>query len=160
MPNENNVITLLQSLLAQGPIKIILSQPISKQQIHQKMIFHKMNDFYQVEKFSKTQVFHENLLQDEAFAYVSTFFPLEYSQLNSWTAHEQLQIKISKKGKPLIHRSPNTKPLEAKTIHNRQKNYILQEGTPIAPLVDMAYLPPKERLLLPCIINLGRLTAF
>ena len=58
-------------------------------------------------------------------------------QMNAWTDIHEYQIKISKKGKALVNRTRAVAKPASEESHNRQKNYLLKEGTVIPPLVDM-----------------------
>ena len=87
------------------------------------------------------QVFHKNLEKDESIKEIldemgSNFMQLEIDHFTQFTT-----VLISKKGKQTIKcrkkigQSDSTKEIELS--HNRVKNYILKEGTPIPFLIDL-----------------------
>ena len=61
---------------------------------------------------------------------------MAYLQINAWTADTEHIILISKKGKVSYKRKLSLNDA-VKTNHNRKKNYIIEEGENVPPLVDM-----------------------
>lgn len=56
-------------------------------------------------------------------------------------------MKISKKGKVLLNRRKQEGAAAAPAAHNKEKNYILKEGTIIPPLVDLGIFTPDGRVV-------------
>lgn len=129
------------------PVKIVLSLPANKNEDFQKIVFTKYKDLYQIEQFTATQAFQKSISVNEGLSTVQSFFPEQFSQINLWNSKEEIQIKVSKKGKFLSHRKALPAPVEEKQRHNRQKNYLLPSGTPIAPLIDMGIFTAQGRVV-------------
>ncbi|MDE6761524.1 MAG: SAM-dependent methyltransferase [Lachnospiraceae bacterium] len=124
----------------------------------------KGREAYQMECFTDKQVFHENVEIEQLIQMVFERFPSVYSQLNVFGEEKQWDFKVTKKGKLLsnVH-IKNKKQADSAIVqmasggenentssgkrisvegsvlmpHNRKKNYLLQEGTVVPPLVDL-----------------------
>lgn len=124
----------------------------------------KGREVYQMERFTDKQVFHENVETKQLIQVVFEGFPSVYSQLNIFGKEKQWDFKVTKKGKLLsnVHmrnkkqadsaivqmasgggngNNPSEKRISVEGAvlmpHNRKKNYLLQEGTVVPPLVDL-----------------------
>ncbi len=121
--------------------KLVISKPSSKSGEFRKITVSPVKDYYQIAKYTEKQVFHENVAGDEAAVRCAVLMNDSFMQLNSWSDTSESAIKISKKGKVFFTSkklSPE-KQAENKSAgeHNRKKNYILEEGMMIEPLIDM-----------------------
>lgn len=121
--------------------KIIISNPFSKKEAYKKIVIEKKEETYQIAKYTQTQVFHENISSQELGEKCSSLVENRYKQVNGFAAGEEHVILVSKKGNCTYKVKKTAKTVE-KAIqnsmgHNRQKNYILKEGTHIKPLEDM-----------------------
>jgi SAM-dependent methyltransferase len=102
-------------------------------------IFKENNDkqYYQIEKYTDKQVFHENIdvaiLGDKVLEYV----PASYKQISAWSNTTTFELKISKKGKFLLSKKKSDNTKLVNKDHNKEKNYILKEGMIIQPLIDL-----------------------
>ena len=127
--------------LADRPSKIILSKP-GKAQTYKKIVLVRKKDYYQMEQYTDKQVFHRNVAPD---ALTDTVYPLlegSYGQCNILGSRYEHVFLVSKKGTVTcrrIARANACSDTDASSIasHNRQKHYLLEEGTIIPPLVDM-----------------------
>lgn len=95
---------------------------------------------YQLSCYTEKQVFQNNVAQEALLGELLLHFPQGLCQMNLYTADREHGFKVTKKGKLLKNVKKRTETA-ADTVqanpHNRRKNYILEEGTPIPPLVDM-----------------------
>lgn len=123
-----------------GAHKLIISKPRNTTELYKKIVIEKKKDYYQIAKYTDTQVFHENVPQAGLLAACVGLTYGHFGQVNAWSDIRESYILISKKGSATLKHS---RIKEAKTTavasdtHNRKKNYILEEGTSIPPLVDM-----------------------
>jgi len=104
---------------------------------------------YQATRHTKTQVFHENLSLDELEEKVEEWITFHFKQGEVVTPGHQFIILVSQKGKMTIkakklvkadkgaESNPAKKEDENLYAHNREKKYILQEGTPVEFLVGL-----------------------
>ena len=100
----------------------------------------------QLEKFTETQAFHENIPMNEAAARLEIVME-HYGQLDATCQGAVFCMKISKKGKLFFQKqaAKTLSPLPA--AHNRQKQYILTEGMVVPPLVDLGVLTADGRIV-------------
>lgn len=97
--------------------------------------------YFQIEEHTQKQVFHKNLEADQACIYLTQQMTEKFRQAQIQTAKEQITILISKKGKVTIKSKKQTNPLPNISLtHNRQKNYIIEEGTPVPFLIDLGVM--------------------
>ena len=147
---------LFQQILDNDVFKLIISKPKQKDNKYKKIVIEKKSDYYQISKYTEKQVFHENV-KEHALASRCTELTFEhFLQVNAWTDTWEYYILISKKGNASLKRKKvqgaavaveknrsNCVSLE----HNRSKNYILEEGTPIPPLVDMGVFTKEGKVV-------------
>lgn len=135
-------------LIKEAVYKLIISKPRKKDSEYKKIVVEKKDCFYQIAKYTEKQVFHENVaLSDIAVRCVSLTDGI-FAQVNAWSSDYEYYILISKKGSPTMKRS-RIKGTQAASVdtHNRKKNYILEEGTPIPPLVDMGVFTKEGKVV-------------
>ena len=136
----------LEQVLASQPYKLVLSS--GKGCEYQKIVVQLKGDYFQIEKYTQKQVFHENVKPEELEAALRQLLEMGYRQLNSYAESEQMEMKISKKGKVLLNRRKQEGAAKAApAAHNKEKNYILKEGTIIPPLVDLGIFTPDGRVV-------------
>lgn len=132
-------------------IKAVISNKVNNSVEYNKITFmlKEKNDkeYYQVEKFTDKQVFHENIevnkLKDKLIAYTEG----KYKQISAWSKEFTFDMKISKKGKVhLGKRSADNSKLQKKN-HNKVKNYILKEGMIIQPLIDLGVFTKEGKVV-------------
>ena len=64
------------------------------------------------------------------------------------TRSAQITVLVSKKGKVTVKKKARKEPAkEADLSHNRQKRYILEEGTPVPFLVDLGVMTPEGKVV-------------
>ena len=147
---------LFQQILDNDVFKLIISKPKQKDYEYKKIVIEKKSDYYQISKYTEKPVFHENV-KEHALASRCTELTFEhFLQVNAWTDTWEYYILISKKG----NASLNRKKVQGAAVaveknrsngvslkHNRSKNYILEEGTPIPPLVDMGVFTKEGKVV-------------
>lgn len=121
--------------------KIIISNPANKSEEYKKIVIENKGKNYQIAKYTEKQVFHENVAIENLLERCVELTQGHYRQVNGMSATEEHIILISKKGScnyKVKKTASDAVKLSAKAEgHNRKKNYILEEGMNIAPLVDM-----------------------
>ena len=100
----------------------------------------------QLEKFTETQAFHENLSMEEAPARLEALMA-QYGQLDATCQGAVFCLKISKKGKLFFQKQAAKTLAPVPAAHNRQKQYLITEGMIVPPLVDLGVLTPDGRIV-------------
>lgn len=127
-------------------VRVIISNPVEKQgmsKVKIRPLKQKELLLFQAEELIGNQAFHKNLSKEECADYAADLLDGTFRQLELESAKGQVRILISKKEIPdiKIKRVPQKiTAIPAVTDHNRQKNYILKEGTPIPFLVDLGVM--------------------
>lgn len=139
--------TELAQLMQQNPIKLVLSKP-TKENKYKKAELHKKQTVWQLASYTETQVFHKNFSFEEI---TDQLFQLmqQYHQLNAWSENKQWDVLISKKGKLTVKQRTQATTIKASDQHNRQKTYLIAEGTQVPPLVDMGIFTKEGKVAKP-----------
>ena len=149
---KNKDITIeeaIKKLMELSPVKIIISNAITNTQEIKKIQIEKKEKYYQTAKFTEKQVFHKNIDEKELEKVCITELNENFFQLNAWGISSEAQIKLTKKRKVLfdIKKADNKKMAEEVKTNNRKKNYILEEGSVIEPLVDMGIFTKEGKIV-------------
>lgn len=134
------------------PYKVVISKTVQKTAAYQKITVEKKESYYQASAYTAKQVFHQNIAMEELEAYLVNSVMGAYQQINAWDDTKEYMLMISKKGKITYQVKKRKEQLvknkeKEDTSHNRRKNYILQEGTVIAPLVDMGIFTTEGKVV-------------
>lgn len=133
--NMNELNSHIENIFSEIVHKIVISNSLKECQ-YNKIVIENKGDKYLVSKYTTKQVFNENLSIEQVKNLILESMS-KFKQANFWTNEFEYMIKISKKNKVFLSKSKLSKNLELSQNHNREKNYILKEGTIIPPLVDM-----------------------
>ncbi len=138
------------ALLPDDLQKIILSKPKEKAQEYKKIVIERKKDYFQAARYTQKQVFHVNLQKEELADFLVEQLSGVFSQLNAWDAQKEYMLLLSKKGKVTFKGKTGNQQKTAKegdAAHNRKKNYILEEGKVIPPLVDMGIYTKEGKIV-------------
>lgn len=139
----------LQALFDEGIYKVVLSKPHHKGR-YKRTVLTRKREGYQAERFTETQAFHERVEAAQAPAFCARALAEEYRQLNAWGEGFEAMALRSQKGKITLKRrrlAPEATAPAAQPEHNRQKRYLLPEGTVIPPLVDMGIFTREGKIV-------------
>jgi len=156
----------LAQLCSEDIKKIIVSKPSVKTQEFKKLVIEKKAGGYQLTKYTEKQAFHENLKAEVLASRLNDLIgggenpsagpgSVAFRQVNGWSAVGEHILLISKDGActyktkkadPSVC-SPTADLKQAESEHNRKKKYILEEGSPIAPLIDMGIFTKEGRVV-------------
>lgn len=133
---------LLKETVNEHLYQIILSNSIDVkkgQKVKIKPVLIKKEFMFQTITYIGTQVFHENLSNESVIEFIMIQLSEQYRQMEIETTEVRATVLISKKGKVTIKKKLLTENFDKKIdlSHNREKQYILQEGTPVPFLVDL-----------------------
>lgn len=135
-------------------LKAVISNPVSKSFEYRKTEILKKNlsdkTLYRIAKYTKTQVFHQNVKKDELISELCGLMD-DYRQLDAWSEGNFYSLKKSKKGKVTLikkaNKDGNSRLKENANSHNREKNYIIGTGEAIPPLVDLGVFTKEGKVV-------------
>lgn len=151
--------SLFTDCLNETLIRVILSNPSSKDgviKICARPMLKNKSLLFQIEEYTKTQVFHKNLTAGDASSYLTGKLSSDTSsqtasfknalvETQSFTAN----VLVSKKGTITIKKKMNTSAKQPKIFlsHNRKKKYILEEGIPVPFLIDLGVMTQNGNIV-------------
>lgn len=135
----------LRQFISSGLLEAVISNPVKTENLQKvkiRPLVHKGQTIYQIEEFTKTQAFHKNISMEELSVLFPSYFENRFRQGQITCEHETAQILVSKKGAVSILRKKNKNETfkQLPLSHNRTKNYILNEGTPVPFLVELGVM--------------------
>lgn len=151
--------SLFTDCLNETLIRVILSNPSSKDgviKICARPMLKNKSLLFQIEEYTKTQVFHKNLTAGDAGSYLTGKLSSDTSsqtasfknalvETQSFTAN----VLVSKKGTITIKKKVNASVKQPKISlsHNRKKKYILEEGIPVPFLIDLGVMTQNGNIV-------------
>lgn len=151
--------SLFTDCLNETLIRVILSNPSSKDgviKICARPVLKNKTLLFQIEEYTKTQVFHKNLTAGDAGSYLTSKLSSDTSsqtasfknalvETQSFTAN----VLVSKKGTITIKKKVNASAKQPKISlsHNRKKKYILEEGIPVPFLIDLGVMTQNGNIV-------------
>jgi SAM-dependent methyltransferase len=141
---------VINEILKEKIIKLVISNKFRSNVEYNKITFilKEKNDksYYQIEKYTEKQVFHENIdtniLSEKILEYAEL-----YKQISAWSTNTTFDVKISKKGKILLRKIKSDNQKIENKQHNKEKNYILKEGMIIEPLIDLGIFTKEGKVV-------------
>lgn len=131
--------------------KVVISNKVNSDVKYNKISFllkqNNKKTFYQVEKYTDKQVFHENIEIAEFNNKLTEFISGNYKQASAWGKQYDYDLKISKKGKVSLNKKKSKNEIVVSQSHNKEKNYILKEGEIIKPLIDLGVFTKEGKVI-------------
>ena len=140
-------IAAIEKLSANPLMKIIISKPMAKDCQYKKIVVEKKGDGYQAAKYTEKQVFHDNFGAEDLQGFLMEAIHDTFLQVNAWDEKKEYSLLISKKGAVTLRAKASKEEPDTVTEHNRKKNYILDEGQVIPPLVDMGIFTGEGKVV-------------
>lgn len=143
---------LLRTTIAEGTwTQAVLSQPrkgsgIGADKVKIKPVLLKNGLHYQFAHYTGTKVLHENASPDQTAGMAEQLLVARYKQALLQTSDADYHILFNKKGEAAILRKKASKP-RVELAHNRKKRYVLEEGKPIAFLVELGVMNGQGKVL-------------
>ena len=132
-------------------IKAVISNKMNSAVKYNKIVFllkeNKEKEYYQIEKYTDKQVFHENVDLDIFEEKFTEYLQNSYKQVSAWAENITYDLRISKKGKVHLGKKKASNQNLAKKSHNKKKNYILKEGMIIEPLIDLGVFTKEGKVI-------------
>ena len=108
----------------------------------------KNKNAWQMTLYTEKQAFQENFTNlTDLINRVNELFEKQYKQLNFFGENEDIELKISKKGKTLVNRQKHAPKTVTAKSHNRNKNTIIVENDVIPPLIDMGVMNENGKII-------------
>lgn len=146
-----DTIKIINEMCKDNIIKVVISNKKNKEIKYNKIAFQlkeKNNkEYYQIEKFTDKQVFHENIEIKDLSNKMLEYMKEDFKQLNAWSNNTAYDVKISKKGKVFLGKKKNNNENVVNKGHNKEKNYILKEGMIIQPLIDLGVFTKEGKVV-------------
>lgn len=151
--------SLFTDCLNETLIRVILSNPSSKDgviKICARPMLKNKSLLFQIEEYTKTQVFHKNLTAGDASSYLTGKLSSDTSSQTASFKNALVETKsftanvlVSKKGTITIKKKMNTSAKQPKISlsHNRKKKYILEEGIPVPFLIDLGVMTQNGNII-------------
>ena len=151
--------SLFTDCLNETLIRVILSNPSSKDgviKICARPMLKNKSLLFQIEEYTKTQVFHKNLTAGDAGSYLTGKLSSDTSSQTASFKNALVETKsftanvlVSKKGTITIKKKMNASPKQTKISlsHNRKKKYILEEGIPVPFLIDLGVMTQNGNIV-------------
>lgn len=155
---------LIERISQANPYKLVLSGGKGE---YRRIVFErkiiKGSRCFQIEKYTDKQVFHENVaesaLPESVFGELMCSEAAQdeketnkrpcFRQINVFAAEEELDIKLSKKGKYTINSRRTENKVIAAPGNNRKKKYILGEGMDIPVFTELGIFTKDGRVAKP-----------
>ena len=146
----DEILRLLTEILNIDFIRGIISNPRDKTgiiKIKVRPLEKKGKLLFQIESFTKTQAFHENLTVEDARRKIAGYME-RFGQMQFETVREEGTVLVSKKGKVTVRRRRRQKEAgPADRSHNRKKRYIMEEGKPVPFLKDLGVMTEDGKIV-------------
>lgn len=138
----------LKQMLSDSVIKAVISKPVKNKMDNKRYVIEKKKEYYQIARYTEKQVFHENVKFEKLQERCREILSEGFLQVNAWDEEYEHMLLISSKGK-LTYKKKKLSGAQALTseLHNRKKNYILEEGMIIPPLVDMGVFTKEGKIV-------------
>ena len=147
----DNLINAIDKIVEGQVFKIVISNKKDKENKYTKININfkesKNKKYYQVEKYTDKQVFHENIEIEDLRDYLLDYMENSYKQLAAWSENNTFDLKISKKGKVFLGKKNANNSNLINKDHNKKKNYILEEGMIIEPLIDLGVFTKEGKVV-------------
>jgi len=152
--NDKHPPGLPDQVFSRDIYKVVLSMPVKnagdESRSYTRAEINRSGDNFQLSMYTTKQNFHQNFTVDQLKPVLDGLFGISFMQYHAWDANFEYAAKISKKGKILTSKKkaasqPRTANF-AEGSFDRQKNHILKEGEPIAPLVDMGVFTKEGKV--------------
>lgn len=142
--------SLLEQSMSDGMYQVVISNPRAKdgiQKVKIRPVMLKEELCYQESCFEGTKVFHRNKSGQELIADVINWIKTDFRQLEIRTKEWQATVLVGRKGNVKIKRKNVQSSVVPMLGHNRKKNYILDENTPVGFLQDLGVQAAEGKII-------------
>lgn len=144
--------TLLEQFINEELIDVVISNPKNKEikasKIKIRPVLMKNQLQFQATSQVEKQVFHENYDEDSLKMAMTRWIVEEYKQAQFTAKGQSATVLSGKKGNLTIKvLRKQAARVQAPLSHNREKRYILEEGTPVPFLVDLGVMTSEGKIV-------------
>lgn len=144
------ILKLLTDILNKDLIRIVVSGPREKEgilKVKVRPIEKKDALLFQLEAFTKTQAFHENLDASGAKERILSYME-NFRQIQAETVQETASVLVSKRGKATVKRKRRAQQVcAADPAHDRKKRSIIEEGVTVPFLRDLGVMTEEGKIV-------------
>ncbi len=149
---KEHLIQIGREFLDENLLRIVISNPSDKQGVSKvkvRPLLLKGSLIFQAEELVGNQAFHKNYSAGECISYIVDLLDGTLRQMELESRKGQVRVLMSKKGSPSIKIKRQQKIAAPSPVlqHNRQKSYILKEGTPVPFLVDLGVMTAEGKII-------------
>lgn len=148
------LLDVLNKIFSDDIEKIIVSKAANKSEKYNKLVINQLEKnnetYFQISSYTNTQVFHENIDAKNIVGRLNELVGGHYRQINGFGQAGEHIVLISKSGDCNYKLKKNNAVNNLNTTnksHNKKKNYILEEGSQILPLVDMGVFTKDGKIV-------------
>lgn len=127
-------------------VKIIVSNPIDKNQKYKKIVLENKINHYMVNSYTDRQSFTANIDESAVLDTICDYIN-NFKQINIFSTEFEYMIKISKADKVFLTKTKSNNYNKPTLNNNREKNYILKENEIIEPLIDMGIFTKDGKIV-------------
>lgn len=141
---------MIENIKLEDIYKVILSIPYKVSKYKKatiKLISKKGELLFQIEKFTSTQAFHENIKLEDLDNALRKLFEEDFQEIQVFTKSHIYGFRKTAKGKVLTNKNLNKEKVFVEVNHDRVKKYILEEGKPVLPLIDLGVMTPNGKVV-------------
>lgn len=152
---EDKILSLISENLNIDFKDMIISNPVKPEELKKitvRPVAIKGRELYQICEYRNNQVFHRNVEKDTLTELVAEWMGPVMKQLFLRSSKREITMLVSSKGKETvkvkqIKAESRTEGAVMSTAHNREKTYIIQEGTFVPFLFDLGVITKDGRVV-------------
>ncbi|WP_460645233.1 class I SAM-dependent methyltransferase [Lacrimispora brassicae] len=149
---KESLIQTVREFLDENLLRIVISNPVDKQGVSKvkvRPLLLKGSLVFQAEELVGNQAFHKNYSAGECISYMADLLDGRLRQMELESGKGQVRVLIGKKGSLSIKVKRLQKIVASSPVpqHNRQKTYILKEGTAVPFLVDLGVMTEEGKVI-------------
>ncbi|MDO4977941.1 MAG: SAM-dependent methyltransferase [Eubacteriales bacterium] len=148
----NRLVEEIKQYLGENLSGITISNPRKAEEIKKyniRPVLLKGELYFQIAGYTKTQVFHENKKKEEMESWLTSVLPA-YKQVQLRSGSFELNALLNKKGVATIKKKGALSiaaPDPLRLSHNREKRYILKEGTVVPFLKELGVMTAEGKIV-------------
>lgn len=143
--------TALERLDAENFTKIVLSNRKDKSGLYKKTVIRRVQAkdavYLQCESFTEKQAFQSRIETPTLLSYLKDALSHTFRQMDVFYPDRSVSLKLSKKGKLLLSESKSSSSAAQIQSHDREKNYILPQGTYVPALYDLGVITKDGKVI-------------